>query len=343
MTGAIVANDIFGALTAKVDNMGTTAVETLYTSLGSSLQPVFWLALTIYVAFWGYQIIMGRSQVSPTEAAWRIGRVMLIYTMAFSWGEFSLLVVETFTSVANGIGTAVCSAVGGTNCGDAQGGATQGLSDIWIAANEVSAAVSKAGGTFGVGLMILSWIILIVAGLFVAFALFLIVYGKMALFVLLALAPIFICMALFQVSSAYFDGWLRACVQFALIPIVVFAFLSFFLVLIDTTVTDMQAAAETGEVGMTIIGSFLLMCFTGFFLLSQVTSITALLTGGMGLRQDGLVRTVGRVAAFASGAGAAAAAMAIGRATAPQTPPTMSRGQSSGEAQIRAALDDTRR
>ena len=169
-------------------------------------------------------------------------------------------------------------------------------------------SVSAAGGITGIGLAILSYVILIIAILFIAFAAFLIVFGKIALFVLLSLAPLFISMALFRITSHLFNGWMRACAQYALIPVIVYAFLGFFLVLIQTTITNIQATVVNSTTALTVISPFLLMCLIGFFLLSQILSIVHGIAGG-----GAMLRTSAAYSLAAAGGGAAAARRVLSR------------------------------
>ncbi len=49
--------DIISALFQKVDAVAASAVQQIYQSISSGLAPVFTVALTIYVAYWGYEMI----------------------------------------------------------------------------------------------------------------------------------------------------------------------------------------------------------------------------------------------------------------------------------------------
>ena len=350
-----MGSDIFGIMFSQVDTLGVTAVQSIYASLATALQPVFLIGMTIYIAFWGYEMLFGRAPLTAGEFVWRIGRIMLIYWLAFTWGDFSTLIVNVLTSVPNDMGTVVCNAVGGQGCNAAGNSVSAGLTNVWTAANTVSSSVS-AGGITGIGLAILSYVILIIAILFIAFAAFLIVFGKIALFVLLSLAPLFISMALFRFTSHLFNGWMRSCAQYALIPVIVYAFLGFFLVLIQTTITNIQATVVNSTTALTVISPFLLMCLIGFFLLSQILSIVHGIAGG-----GTMLRSPAAYGLSASGGGAAAAAFFLGGAAmnggrslagraigamrgdgGPSSPNggghSMSGGQSSAAAQVEAAL-----
>lgn len=281
-------SDIIGTLFNKVDSLGALAIQAIYTQLASQLQPVFLAAMAIYVAFWGYELLIGRVGVSATVFLWRIGRMMLIYTLAFSWGDFQVLIVEVLTKAPEGFGQIVCQAVGGgANCTSGVSGVSNSLTEVWTAAGEAQQKISAAGGWSGVGMQILAYIVLIVAGVFVAAAVFLVILGKIALFVLLGLAPIFIAFALFQISVPMFDGWMRSCMQYAVIPLIVYGILGFYIVLLKTTLDDMSNSVEDLSTALTVVAPFLLMCGVGYFLTYQSLAIAQGIAGGSRLSTEG--------------------------------------------------------
>ena len=100
----------------KLDTVSISAIQTIYTSLMAALLPVFSVGVTLYVVYWGYEMIYGRASLTAGAFVWRMLRIWLIYLIAFSWSPFSILVVNVFTSTADGVATAVCSGVGGTGC-----------------------------------------------------------------------------------------------------------------------------------------------------------------------------------------------------------------------------------
>ena len=295
-----MAADIFGSLLGKVDELGTSMVQTLYTNFAASLQPVFLVGLTVYIGWWGYEMLFGRAPMTAGAFVWRLGRILLLYTLAFSWGDFQPLVVSVLTQAPNSVAAVICQAAGGTACGTAQSSMSQGLTDIWTAAASAASQISAAGGFTGVGLMILSYIVLIIAGIMLAVAVFLLMFGKMAMFVLLATAPIFLACALFDFTSPITDGWMRSLAQYALLPIIVYAILGVMLILLQTSIQDIQTQID-GESAMTVVAPFLLMCAVTTFLLLQSINIAHGIAGGArldgsggGAIYRGARRTIGR-------------------------------------------------
>ena len=271
-----------------------------------------------------------------------------MYILAFSWGNFSTLVVNSLTNLPNAVGDAICSAVGGTNCGDADAGVTQGLSSVWTAAMTVSTAMANNSGMFGLTLMIFSYVVIAFAAVFVAFAAGVLILCKMALFVLLAIGPVFIVALLFPASSYLFDGWMRAYVQFTVAQMLVFGFLGFFLILIQTTANDVQAST-TKSAALTTVAPFLLMCVIGAFLLTQITSIAATIAGGQALGIRRIPWMMGRsargaqIATVGAGNVAVATFQALRSYFATRGQGHISSGEPAAKAQVRSGLDAARR
>ncbi len=72
---------------------------------------------------------------------------------------------------------------------------------------------------------------------------------------LLGMAPIFFTFLLFDRTKTLFTGWLNAIISFALRPILLFTFLAFFLVLIQTAARDMFSAELCWTSGSAVQGA----------------------------------------------------------------------------------------
>ena len=169
------------------------------------MQPVFTVGLTIYVAYYGYEVAFGRATMAATDFVWRLTRIALIYGLAFGWGDFQTIVVnvlsQTADSMAGSICTAVASGVGAARIVPRVPARVRARRRRKLAQRHLDQrgdrrqSISAAGGTFGVALMFAGLLVLVLTGLFIVEAMFMVVMGKLALFVLLGLAPIFIALA----------------------------------------------------------------------------------------------------------------------------------------------------
>jgi type IV secretion system protein VirB6 len=365
--------DVLNTVFSDLDTVGTSTVQSLYTSIGGALQPVFTVGLSIYVVYYGYEIAFGRATMAATDFVWRLTRIALIYGLAFGWGDFQTIVVnvlsQTTDSMAGSICTAVASGVGGGSyCPSGSGSSAtvvaSSLNGIWASGATAAQSISAAGGTFGVGLMFAGLLVLVLTGLFIVEAMFMVVMGKLALFVLLGLAPIFIALALFNVSSMLFTGWIRSCLTFSIVPLLTYGFLGFFEGLITGQMSSLNAAASGQTVSVGTVAPFVALCAMGALLMTQIPAIASGLAGGPAFRHPsavsfaegflmaGAARGAARGgAALVGGAGRAAsgAGAATMRALRGSNSPGMSAGlnaMSGGSAvaaQVAAGLKDARK
>jgi type IV secretion system protein VirB6 len=287
----------FDILFGKIDSMGISAVQTMYTTLASYLGPLFLAALTVYVVWWGYEMLFGRAQMTAGTFVWRFGRAFICYSLIVSWATYQPLIVKPLLEAPDGMATIVCQSTGGSNCGgDGTSGSsvTQGLTDIWNSGIAVVKAMVDAGGITAVGMYILAIVVLAVVCILCAIAVTLLMIGKMTMFILLAIGPIVLCCALFNLTSRVVDGWITSLAGYALLPIIVYVILGFMLTLLKARVDALTADASAAN--MTTLAPFMLMAIVTAFLLTHSIAIALAIAGG-GPRIDALGAAAGLMTA----------------------------------------------
>ena len=93
--------------------------------------------------------------------------------------------------------------------------------------------------------------------------------------VVLALAPLFIILLLFGVTSRFFAGWLGALSQYFLVQVLVYAFLAFYVSLIQQSIDALNGVANTKSATWATIGPVVLLAIIGILLLSQINNMAA--------------------------------------------------------------------
>ena len=104
-------NGLATSILDGIDGVGQGFVSNVYMQLGNALGPVFTGMLTIYVVWWGYSIISGRETISPIEAAYRLGRVVIIYLLLLHWGTFSETIYKLVQAVPDEVGKIIVGAI----------------------------------------------------------------------------------------------------------------------------------------------------------------------------------------------------------------------------------------
>lgn len=192
---------------------GATAQAAFGRLFGSdgALLPALTILLTLYVAFFAFALITGRSRIGVAALTPRMITVGLVLTFATSWIAYQSVV----WNLAVGAPDQIAGILMGT-----RGSATTLFADK---IDVVFAALIEAGGSQGgesattafspPGLMWLGAMLLLLG------TVGLLATCKIALAILLALGPIFVVLALFPSTRSLFTGWLKGVVMLAITPL----------------------------------------------------------------------------------------------------------------------------
>ena len=224
--------------------------------------------LTIYVALIGYQLLLGRSQLSISNFALSAVKLGAVVALATQWGTYQRLVYHVLffgpEQLANLIARPLWRgtwADGGVFDGLQRAfndltafspatppgvpatvppGAASGAAGLTAAgAGQLSTLLSKAG--FDSLLLLGSAVLLLLSTLGVLLA------SKIVLGLLLATGPIFIALMLFETTQGIFEGWLRAALAFAFAPLAVTLLLGIGLTLLEPSLEQVEAMSASGQ------------------------------------------------------------------------------------------------
>jgi len=217
MAVAEVGNGI-GASLRGVDclasDMTASAFGRLFGS-GGALMPALTILLTLFIAFFAFALITGRSRIGIRSLTPRMMTLGLVLTFATSWAAYQSVV----WNLAIGAPEQLAAIVTGT-----QGSATQTFADkIDVVFAAIQQTNSEQGGgqqqqqaatTFSPqGLMWMGATLLLLGTVGV------LVTSRIALAVLVAIGPVFVVLALFPATRGLFAGWLRGLVMLAATPL----------------------------------------------------------------------------------------------------------------------------
>jgi type IV secretion system protein VirB6 len=321
------------ALLQSVDQLGQNYVSTAYQALASAATSgggtgVAGLLLTLYVIFWGVGIWQGTATGGPADHAFRLLRAMLIYAMATKWGDFQTLAYNFLNDGPSAIGNALLSAVTtanntGTSANlNSVNGVQSALQNMWNTTNSATEAFLQNAGITNWGPYIFAAVFYVVMAILIGFALFLIVLSKMFMWLLLALAPLFIILLLFGVTTRFFSGWLSSLVQYFLVQVLVYAFLAFYVSLIQQTIDTLNGVANSKSATWATIGPVVLLAIIGILLLSQINNMAAAIAGGVPIFAPRIGAVLATATGYRLGAAANRARLAFRN---PLNPASMSR------------------
>ncbi|MFC3213786.1 type IV secretion system protein [Novosphingobium panipatense] len=193
---------------------------------GGAMAPVLTILLTLYIAFFAFSLLTGRSSLGISALSPRMMRLGVVLTFATSWIAYQGVVWNLAVGGPDWIAGVLMGA---------KGSATQLFGDridiVFSAINEISEAAqggaaqespgaaiaSKgAGGLFTPESVMWMGALLLLLG-----TVGVLLTARIALAVLLALGPIFVVMALFGGTRGLTAGWLRGVALTAVTPLFV--------------------------------------------------------------------------------------------------------------------------
>lgn len=288
-------NDLsdIGALMASVDCQSTAYVASAYEGLfgtGGGLGQALAGALTIYVAFYGYRLIIGAGSATAPDLVRRLAVIGVILALSTNWPAYQTLFVNTVTGGAEELAGMMSAATTGqsTSSVSIAGEIDVAIDEMTRLATEWSrktpAAAAAPGSPVsvqtplapaGVSAVNMLWLSAILLGVSSAGV---IVIAKITLAFLLALGPLFLTLALFPAARGLFEGWLRT--------IVAGAFVLAFTILatggaLSIVAPIIGAIARDQAQGINDAGAvftLLIACIVFAMLVRQVLTTTARLT-----------------------------------------------------------------
>lgn len=180
---------------------------------GGSLVTALTILLTLYVAFFAIQLMLGRSSLGLRSLTPRVVTIGLVLTFATSWVAYQGVV----WNLAIGAPDQLAGILTGTS-----GSATITFADkvdvVFLAIQEVSQGAGAADGQ-GITTFSPAGLLWMGALLFLLGTVGVLVTARIALALLIALGPVFVVMALFNGTRGLFTGWVKGVTMLALTPL----------------------------------------------------------------------------------------------------------------------------
>lgn len=281
--------DFLGDLLDRIEASGANFSEQAYGVVGGEILPLLQILFYVYVAYYGFQLVMGTARVSVGEIVGRVVRMMIIFAVISQWGNFNTLIYSWVNDTPEDVGRAILAA---SSTGITE--PTNGLSMIWNTANRAAAAFSEQAGYFSVLPALISFLIMAFTGLFIGVALAILILAKVMLWVLIGTAPIFIACLLFERTRGYGQGWFNQVLLYALIPLFVYVVAAFLIAAMDPELTMIDAKTQTRTLQLSDFAAFILLCLAGAFVLMQIQVLAQGIVGG-------IATGIGQAAKWATG------------------------------------------
>ncbi|WP_428410279.1 type IV secretion system protein [Hyphococcus sp.] len=277
----------------EVDCQIATYVETTYGTLFGPfgfLEPVLTGALTLYIGFYGFQLITGRGGLSLSGLAPKILLIGLVLAFATRWGAYQAVFLNLFYGGADEIAAAMLG--GGHDSVFLRLDAV--LKEIIRLANEWNMTSINQADPFGAGAATqqampepalpksagavnLLWFSAVTLALSTAGVL---IIAKVLLGVLLAVGPLLILTALFPGTRGLFEGWLKTLALYALVAAFATALAGGLMQLAEPMVIEISDMRASGLADPQPVFVLAVTAFIFALLMAQVLRMCGRLTSG---------------------------------------------------------------
>ena len=298
-------------LLEQVDCQVAHYVEQTYASLFGPfgfMQPVLTGVLTLYVAFYGYQLIVGRGSLSLSGLAPKILAIGLVLAFATRWGAYQAIFLNIFYGGADQLAALMMS---GSN-GLAAAGNVSAIARLDVVlqeiiriatewnqipitdptsvplgptadalqqAQETQTPIPRTGGA--VNLLWFSAILLALSTVGV------LIIAKILLGLLLAVGPVLVVLGLFSTTRGLFEGWLKTLALYALVAAFATVLAGGVLFLVEPMTARISALRETGIANPQPVFVLAVTVFVFSLLMLQLLRMCGRLTSGWRLMSHG--------------------------------------------------------
>jgi len=264
-----MGSGVAGALTA-VDCIASEVSEQAFSRLfgtDGQLGVALMVVLTLYVAFFGISLLLGRSNLSIRAMIPRMVTIGLVLTFATSFAAFSTVFYNLFVATPDYLAGVLT---------DSEGSATatfaMKLDIVFLAIQEASTGIEDISAFSPPGMMWIGAMLLLIG------TVGLLVTARIGLALLLAVGPIFVVLALFNGTRGLFVGWLKGMVMLALAPL--FAVVGGSLML-EMAVPILSALVSTpGQIDQQAAMAFFLVGFVHCMLMLMVLYVGSKMVSG---------------------------------------------------------------
>jgi type IV secretion system protein VirB6 len=275
--------------------------------------------LIVFVALAGYLIWVGRLEISRSALMARAFQIALVFVFVTRLDVLDRFFYRMATDVPGAVANAMVASTG-----ENRGGIQESLDRVFVDGLRSGGRILEEASVYDLGTVIFGFLLIgvtLTALIPVALVLML---SKLAVGVLLGLAPFATLLYLFPSTRGLFEGYIRQVLSFALIPVLIYALLGLVLGMVrDVSDAVVQDSLE-GVPGLAVIGPYIVVMVLVGLLSTQVLTWSSGIAGALSLSAQGLFSrpaSVGRGSLEALQAGRRAVAAArqetrLGRAAA---------------------------
>ena len=253
-------------------------------TVAGAIEPAVVTLATIYVMIWGFLSLTGRVQEPIWEGVKRIFFIAIVLGVGLRLWLYNGVIVDTFFNAPVQLAAKITGASNPVSV----------IDTIWDKGGSVASNLWNKGGVLNgdFGFYLAGAIVYLIIGSVAVYALFLLVLSRLALALIIALGPVFICLLFFEATRRFFEAWIAQLANYALVAVLSSLVASLMLQIVSSYAA--QTAAR-GAAIVTVDALNMVLCASLVLLvMRQIMSIAAGLASGIALSSFGIASGLAR-------------------------------------------------
>ena len=254
-------------------------VQNVWTSFDTTAEPVVVAVATIALAVLGYMLFTGQLAMQMNQLLPRLFRWAIILALLLNMPALYGIAYPMVTAVPDGIAAFLLAEAGGLN-----EDAVLGMVETVLQAGlNAASEVWSSSGYLDLSSHVISGLLLLTALALAIVATVLLMLSKLAVGILLAVAPFPLTLRLLDVGRGVFEGWLRQLLTFSLVPVFVYSLIALNFTILQRANAQLVAATTADQLTLTQVIPFVLVGIANLLLLTQVLTWAGGVGGGVAL------------------------------------------------------------
>ena len=275
-------SNLYQSIFHMVDHALNNYVQQGSQRLIDFLLPLFSSLMIIWIAIWGYSMMMGKSEAPLQEGFFRIIRVGFILTLGLTASRYNQTVVSFLADTPQ----TLASLVTGSPSQDAAGLLDRLFIQIFALADTSWRQGGVMNGNFGMYFLAIA--VVLIGSCLTLLVAFFILLSKVMVSILLAIGPAFFVLLLFQATQRFFESWLGMVINFGFVLLLGVASGQ----LMTTVAADyLHQISSNHSTVSTLSDSSMLCIVLGLCILvmKQIPAMAAALGGGVAIAANGAI------------------------------------------------------
>lgn len=287
---APLVQGLIGSVDCQVHGLAQAGYAAL-SAPGSPVSTLLTVLMTLYVAFMGYRLVLGRGGLRIGDATIAAVKLALVVALATNWALLETLVYDLLFKAPAEIGSLLLAQLDGGGAGKLDPyarlqfafDALQEAAQHFATRAGARDAALQGGPGFAAFAANLGGLVTLLTSLGVVLA------CKVVLSVLLALAPIVAGLLLFETTRGLVEGWLKAMIALSILPMIATLALSLELAMMAPSLKALAAmkdAQQFAELDMGPAVTVLVLSLVFAVVLVAATIAVCVIVAGLRLPRE---------------------------------------------------------